>query len=307
MRSKSWIIGVLIVGTLITVFILRKKEWTSTQFLMDTVVEIKVIARVNPKRAIYEAFKIMHKIDSIASFEGNGEIARINRGENIKLSKEVAEIIEEGLRVGELTDGAFDITVRPLMELWRNFKEEYIPSKGEIEKVLPLIRYDKVTIINEEVKFKELGMKLDLSGIAKGYAVDLAVEELKSNGVKTGLVNAGGDIRVFGDRIWKIGIKDPRGPGIVKILRLKNQAVATSGDYERYFIVNGVRYHHILNPKTGFPASECVSVTVISNRTSLTDALATGVFVLGPIKGKALLDSLQLTGFIITQDLKFLQ
>lgn len=307
MRSKAWIIGILIIATLITVFILREKEWTSTQFLMDTVIEIKIISRLNPKRAINEAFDVMHKIDSIASFEGNGDIAKINTGENKKLSKEVVEIIEEGLKVGELTQGAFDITIRPLMELWHNFKEEYVPTKDEIEKVLPLIAYNRISVMNSEVKFEIPGMKLDLSGIAKGYAVDLAVEKLKANGVKTGLVNAGGDIRVFGDKVWKIGIKDPRKPGIVKVLKLKNKAVATSGDYERYFIVNGVRYHHILNPRTGFPASECASVTVISDHTSFADALATGIFVLGPVKGKVLLDSLQLPFLIITRDLKFIQ
>ena len=315
MRNKIWIIGVfMIVVVLIAILLIREKEYTATRFMMDSVCDIKVVARLNPKNAIAEAFKEMQKIDSLASFTGNGDIARINRGENIPPSTEVIEMIEEAMRISKLTNGAFDITIRPAMELWGDFKDDQlkIPTDEEIKKVLPLIGYEKVSLIGGSVKFQIPGMKIDLSGIAQGYAVDKAVEKLKKSGIKKGLVNLSGDIRVFGDRVWKIGIKDPRGQGITKVLNLKNQSVETSGDYERYFIVNGIRYHHILNPKTCMPVGaerksrlggthECISVTVIADRTIIADALATGVFVLGPVKGKALLDSLRLQGITVSE------
>ncbi|MCK4352847.1 FAD:protein FMN transferase [candidate division WOR-3 bacterium] len=307
MRKIKFISAILVVIGILTIIIVRPKEFKETRFMMDTVCEIKVIARFKPKSVINEAFKVMHQIDSLASFEGTGPLARINRGEEIEISHQVSYLIKEGKKIGKLTYGTFDITIRPLMEVWGDFKEPKIPEAEEITKALPLINYKSVDLKSNRVIFQKKGMKLDLSGIAKGYAVDLAVEKLESLGIKAGLVNAGGDIRVFGDRIWKIGIKNPRKSGIIKVLRLKNQAVATSGDYEKYFILNNIRYHHILSPHTGKPVRECASVTVISDNTMFADAIATGVFVLGHNKGIKLLDSLNIPGLLITPDLKLLQ
>ena len=307
MGKRIWIIGTLIIVALLAIFFSREKEFTSTQWLMNTRCEIKVISRVPPRNAINRAFSVMEQIDSIASWSGSGDIARINKGEPVKLSDKVLHIIKQGMKVGDLTHGAFDITIRSLMELWDNFESQCIPEKEEIEKILPLINYKEIILTNSKIEFGKPKMKLDLSGIAKGYAVDLAVKELKRAGIKAGLVNAGGDIKVFGDRLWKIGIKDPRGTGIVKVLELKNKAVATSGDYEKYFMLDGVRYHHILNPRTGLPARECISVTIISEDAVFADALSTGIFVFGPEKGIALLDSLRISGLIITSDSEFFE
>ncbi len=307
MGKRIWIIGTLIIVALLAIFFSREKEFTSTQWLMNTRCEIKVISRVPPRNAINRAFSVMEQIDSIASWSGSGDIARINKGEPVKLSDKVLHIIKQGMKVGDLTHGAFDITIRSLMELWDNFESQCIPEKEEIEKILPLINYKEIMLTDSKIEFGKPKMKLDLSGIAKGYAVDLAVKELKRAGIKAGLVNAGGDIKVFGDRLWKIGIKDPRGTGIVKVLELKNKAVATSGDYEKYFMLDGVRYHHILNPRTGLPARECISVTIISEDAVFADALSTGIFVFGPEKGIALLDSLRISGLIITSDSEFFE
>jgi len=299
-------IGILIVILLIGIGLSRPKEFSDTRELMHTSCTIKVITRVNPKTIINKAFRAMELIDSLASFEGTGDIARINNGETIKPTPQVLENIREGIRIGKLTGGTFDITIRPLMEIWNGFKNKKIPTDEEIRKAIPLVNYKGITV-DSVIRFKKQGMKLDLSGIAKGYAVDLAVEELKSAGITCGLVEAGGEIKVFGNKIWKIGIKDPRTPGLKRILELKNQAVATSGDYEQYFIVDGVRYSHILDPRTGFPVRDCASVTIITDNTMLADALATGVFVLGPEKGMRLLDSLHIKGIIITPDLKVIE
>ncbi len=306
MRKTSWIIGIFIVVILTALYYLREQEFSESRRIMGTECTIKVYARIKPTNAIDKAFSVMEKIDSLAYVEGTGDIGRINRGEGVILSDEVIEIIKQGIRIGNITNGAFDITIRPLVKLWKGFKKEYIPTEEEIKKVLPLVNYKNIKIetgstgFQPVVKFKRDNMQIDLSGIAKGYAADKAVEVLKKEGIKKGLVNAGGDIRVFGDRVFNIGIKDPRKTGVIKTIKLKNQAVASSGDYEKYFIKDGVRYHHILDPRTGYPipTSRSMSVTIIVKTAMEADGLATGIFVLGKEKGSALLDSLGLEGFI---------
>jgi thiamine biosynthesis lipoprotein len=299
-KPVSIISAIIIVVGLSSIWFFRERVFTETRFLMDTVCEIKVAARVKPTKAIKEAFEAMKEIDSLASFAGTGDIARINDGEDFNLSPHILKIIDKGIQIGDLTQGAFDISIRPLMEVWGDFKIEEIPEDQTIKNALKLVNYKDVKLKDKKLELNS-GMKLDLSGIAKGYAVDRAIEVLKEYGVKTALVNAGGDIRVMGERIWKIGIKNPRGAGIVKTLSLKNESVATSGDYEKYFIKNGIRYHHILDPKIGYPARKCVSVTISTDKCNFADALATGVFILGPEKGEALLESLGIKGVIIQE------
>ncbi len=307
MNKKIRVIGSLMVVAFLSIFFLREKEFTTTKWIMNTRCEIKVIARIQPYKAINKAFNVMERIDSLVSWAGSGDIAKINKGEIDEISEEVLYLIKKGIETGDLTQGAFDITIRPLMEVWDNFKSQYVPKEEEVKKILPLINYKEVTLAGSKINFGNTKMKLDLSGLAKGYAVDLAVEELKSAGVKAGLVNAGGDIKVFGGKVWKVGIKDPRGTGVIKVLSLKNKAVATSGDYEKYFTLDEARYCHILNPRTGVPARECISVTIISENVEFADALSTGIFVLGPEKGIVLLDSLRISGLIITSDFRFLE
>lgn len=274
--------------------------------MMGTVCEIKVYARFYPKKAINAAFAEMKRIESLANFYGSGDIAKINQGEDILVSSDILNIIKESIKISEMTDGAFDITIAPVIELW-NFNTQKIPDKAKIDSALKLVNYKWIKLDGKKVSFKKKGMKINLSGIAAGYAVDLAVDKLKSYGIKKGLVNCGGDIRVFGNKIWKIGIKNPRADGIIKVLKLKNKAVTTSGDYEKYFIKDGLRYSHILDPKTGYPSKNCISVSVIADKCILADALATGIFVMPIEKSKKLLDSLDIQAVIITPDLKIIE
>jgi thiamine biosynthesis lipoprotein len=265
------------------------------------VCEIKVLARVKPKEAFKKAFQAMKRIDSLAGKEGKGsEIVELNCGKRKIVSQEVCEIIKEGLKISELTKGNFDITIGPVMKIW-DFYEKKIPTEEEIVRAKKLVNYQQMECNSCRIKFNQKGMMLDLSGIAKGYAIDLAVKELKKEGVKTGLVNAGGDIRVFGDKIWKIGVQNPRGKGIIEILALKDIAVATSGDYEKYFVKDGKRYHHLINPKTGKPGEKCIQVTVITETATRADGLATGVFIMGE-EGVKVLEELKVEGIIITKD-----
>ncbi|MDD5530779.1 MAG: FAD:protein FMN transferase [bacterium] len=307
MKKKTWEIGFFLILVLAIVLLFRTKKYTETQSMMDTPWEITVFSRGYPHKAFNSAFQTIHNIDSLAYFGGTGDIGRLNRGEKLTLSKDILEIIKQGIYVGKLTDGAFDITIRPVMELWKDFKKiNKAPTQEEINKLLPLVNYKNIIINDSTVEFAQKGMKIDLSGIAKGYAVDLAVEKLKSAGIKTGMIRAGGQITVFGNKVWKIGIRNPRKSEVFKVLELKNRAVATSGDYERFFMTGDVRHHHIMNPKTGFSISDCISTTIITDKGVFSDALSTGVFVLGPEKGMALLDSLKIRGIIVTPDMRFL-
>jgi thiamine biosynthesis lipoprotein len=151
-------------------------------------------------------------------------------------------------------------------------------------------------------------MLLDLGGIAKGYAVDKAIESIKRKGIKAALVSIAGDIRAFGmkpgSKPWKVGIQNPRGEDVFVSLYLEDKAISTSGDYQRYFIKDGRRYHHILNPDTGYPASGVISVSVIAPEGYLADGLSTGVFVIGPEKGIRLLESLGVDGIIVDSNKK---
>jgi thiamine biosynthesis lipoprotein len=179
-----------------------------------------------------------------------------------------------------------------LVSLWGFTDKKYsLPKKEEIEKILPLVGSEKIILQDRDnvIQFSIPDMKIDLGAIAKGYAVDCAVKKLKETGIKNCLINAGGQIYCLGDKFgrpWKIGIKDPLGSGVLNSLELKDKAVATSGDYEQYFIKNNKRYCHILDPKTGYPAdSGIISVTVVAADGLTADALSTAIFVLGKEKG----------------------
>jgi thiamine biosynthesis lipoprotein len=203
-----------------------------------------------------------------------------------------------------LTSGAFDVSIRSLSALWGGKgKLKEIPEAREIEEKLPLVNYKNIILDerNQTVEFKKKSMALDLGAIAKGYALDRAIKVLQGKGIKEALINVGGDIRVIGERRWKVGLQHPRKENeFLTVIKLKNRAIATSGDYQRYFIKECKRYHHIINPETGYPALECMSVTIIGPEAILVDVLATGVFILGPGKGMKLVESLKdVEGIII--------
>jgi thiamine biosynthesis lipoprotein len=195
-----------------------------------------------------------------------------------------------------MTDGAFDIRIAPLTDLW-GFRTDnpHIPDIAAISKALPLTRSDFI-LKEDSCELKTAGSGLDVGGIAKGFAIDLAVEKLQSLGIKSGIVSAGGDVKVFGslekNKKWRIGIRHPRkADDFYTIIEIEKGAVSTSGDYQQYFEVDGIRYHHIIDPETGYPPHHCVSATVIAETGATADALATALFVMGPEKGTEWLKS----------------
>lgn len=287
--------------------------YTKTTEMMSTYVTITVVAD-NPyeaEAAIDSAFAGLRTMATELSFwTKDSEIAAINNSagkDAVKVSPQAFEVIAHALAISRNTSGAFDPTIGPLIHLW-DYRSKTIPSQSSLAHALSRVDYRKV-IVNapdQTVMLNDPQMSFDTGGIAKGYGADRAVEILKARGIGSGLVAVAGDIRAFGRRAdgmpWRVGIKNPRSDNpedIIAYLDLKDEAISTSGDYERFFIKDGKRYHHIIDPKTGYPALGAMATSVIAGKAVLTDGYATGVFIMGPEKGLALLNTLHLEGLII--------
>jgi thiamine biosynthesis lipoprotein len=272
---------------------------------MGTVIEITLIAddEEAANKASLQAFQEIKRIETLMSpWLDSSDVTRINRSsgkEWVQVSPETMEVIQKAQEISELSEGGFDITIGPLTELWRKAREKKTPpSIEEVKEKLGLVNFKNIETDQEgKVFLKKKGMAIDLGGIAKGYAVDRAFEFLKSLRYKNLIVNAGGDLRVGGfknNQLWSIGIQNPReSQKLLARISVSNTALATSGDYEKFFLYQGKRYHHIFNPKDGFPTDGCQSVTIFSKDGMTADALATAVFVLGPEKGYSLCQKLE--------------
>jgi thiamine biosynthesis lipoprotein len=288
---------------------------------MGTLVEITVIGRDadRAEAAIRDAFDEMQRVEGCMSRRIPGsDVSRINEWAGIKAvpaSADVLRVIRRAEEISRASEGHFDITIGAVLDLW-GFEDNghHVPAKGKVSEVLDGVGYKTIHVDERAstVKLKKKEMRIDLGGIAKGYAVDRAVELLKSRGYRNMIVNAGGDIRVSGRKIhgpWVIGIQDPRDRSrILATINAEDISVATSGDYERYFVREGKRYHHLLNPFTGFPARLCRSVTILAEDALSADGLATAVFVLGPQKGLHLIEAMDgVEGLIISSEGEILQ
>ncbi len=286
-----------------------------SKILMDTVVTITVVSDSESKadESINAAFKELERLDHLLNFfSKESEISRINSLAGIKparVSKDTYELVKKAIEIAETSDGAYDPTIGPVMTLW-DFHKKMKPSDEDIQKRLPLINYKNVILnkADSSIMLAVKGMLLDPGGIAKGFAADRAVEVLKNNGITAGIVAIAGDIKVIGskpDRTrWKVGIRAPRGDrnDLSAVLRLKDMAVSTSGDYERFFIKDGIRYHHLLDPKTGYPVRDFQSISIVSKEGILSDAMSTAIFILRKEKGEALIKKLSLKAFIVYEN-----
>lgn len=264
--------------------------------------------------AIQSVMTEMERINQLLSpYLDTSELSRVNRLASVSpqpISAEFYRLIEHSLLISDRSQGAFDITFASVG--WHyDYRAKKQPEQAQIEALLPAINYHLVVLNSEHhtVFFKHKDVRIDLGGIAKGYAVDQAVSLLREQGIEHASVSAGGDSYILGDRHgrpWVVGVKNPRatGPDSQAAIRLPltNTAVSTSGDYERFFLdeSSGERVHHILNPKTGKSVSEVMSVTILAPRGLDSDPLSTTVFVLGVKKGLELVNSLQgVDGIII--------
>jgi thiamine biosynthesis lipoprotein len=212
---------------------------------------------------------------------------------------ELAQLISRGKALGELTDGAFDVTFAGVGKLW-NFKKKgsVVPGAGAVKQALTNVDYRRIEIVPEKSSVAlPAGFRIGLGGIAKGYGIDAAMRVLRQHGVRNALVNVGGDMKVLGKKHgqpWEVRIAHPRNRETgLALLRLSNTCVVTSGDYERFFEVDGVRYHHILDPRTGYPSKGCITATVVAKNAEYADSLATALCVMGPQKGLELVEKLR--------------
>ena len=285
--------------------------------LLGTLVEITVIDPDESKalRAKDQAFAEIRRIEDLMSYyRPNSEVSRINAapaGQEVRVSPEVFGLLDHAQTISCLTQGAFDITFAPLWELWgKCAKERRLPSSVELAQAKSSVDYRKVCLMRktQEVKLMLPGMRINLGGIAKGYAVARAGRVLQDQGLDNYLVNIGGDILARGEgregKGWRIGIQHPRRSGdLIGMLWIKDGCSLTSGDYERYFQIDGKRYHHIIDARSGYPAPGCSAVTILAPRLSHDYLPSVAVFLLGPDRGLALLqDRPEMAGLIITSE-----
>lgn len=251
--------------------------------------------------AIRAVFEELERIDRLMStYKEDSRISLINREaaeHPVPAGDELFDLIVRSLDMSVLTHGAFDITFDSVGRHY-DFREGLRPDEATTAREAALIDYRLVRAEESDrsIRFLKPGVRINLGGIAKGYAVERGVQVLAERGVRNAIVTAGGDSRLLGDRRgkpWMVGIRDPRKEGeVVLRLPLENEAISTSGDYERYFIEDGKRYHHIIEPGTGEPAGGVHSVTIVGPDAVITDALSTSVFVMGVDRGLRLIAAL---------------
>lgn len=276
-----------------------KTSCTKELFAMDTVMSFTAYGS-KAEEAVDAAMKEIERLDALLSTgKESSEISQLNAAGSFLVSEDTKTLLKAAETVYGSTDGSFDVTIYPLMQLWGFPTGDYhVPTEAELSEVLPLVNASRIRLEGSQVTLGE-GQRIDLGGIAKGYASDRVMEIYREYGVTSGMVSLGGNIQTLGAKpdgtAWKIGIRDPEtekegdsgsgAGGILLALPVENQAVITSGGYERYFEENGETYIHILDPRTGYPAdSGLLSVTVVSENGMLADALSTSLYIMGAEK-----------------------
>jgi thiamine biosynthesis lipoprotein len=273
-------------------------EWVKrvTDGIMGTRITVELWAddRDKAEHAIDALLDEMRHIDdTMSTYKPTSEVSRVNAKAAegpMRISKELFDLLVTAQQYSQITEGAFDITYASVGYMY-DFRKRVHPDDAQIAKALPAVNYRHVLLDskNQTVRFSQPGVRIDLGGIAKGYSVDRGIDVLKSFGFTRAYVAAGGDSRIIGDRFgkpWMVGIRDPRkGEGeVITRIPLVDAAISTSGDYERFFDEDGIRYHHIIDPHTGHSASKVRSATVIGPYATRTDGLSKTAFVLGPEK-----------------------
>lgn len=307
MKKAKWIfvavLSITLFAGLFYKYSMNHKGFEKTEFMFDT--QCTVTAYGNDAQAAVNAvFNRLAEIHGITNYYSkDSQVTYINNaasGDEIFLENELTDIFSAALDVGNLSKGAFDITVAPIMEHWNFSGGGNVPLEKEIQQSIDLVGLDKLCYDGKSKLTKAAdGVRIDLGGAAKGYAGDVAIEVLKGYDVTGAVVDLGGNISCFGknpnstDGKWRIGLQKPFAPAgeYDDVIEIEEGAVVTSGTYQRYFEKDGKRYHHIIDPKTGYPADrEYSSVTIVADSSLYADCLATACYILGQDKGRALVD-----------------
>lgn len=278
----------------------RQKPLSKSGFALDTAITITLYDQADIS-LLEDCFKRIRTYESLFSrTKTDSDIGRLNAadGEMVTVSEDTASLLQRGLDFSELTDGAFDVTIAPVSALWNFLAEKpAVPAQEDLTAAAAAVGYAGLSVMDGSARLASPEMAVDLGGIAKGYIADRLAAYLREAGVGSALLDLGGNIYVIGQKEgadWTVGIRDPDDPdGLAATLSVSDCAVITSGSYERCFERNGVRYHHILDPATGWPVQNgLASVTIVSKEAALGDALSTACFVLGKDKGLELIESL---------------
>ncbi len=288
-----------------------------SQYLMGTLVFVTGVAsdEETAKTAVAAGLAEIRRIEHLMStWISTSELSKVNAAagrESVQVSQETFEVLMQSLEMAKLTQGGFNIAVGPAVKAWNVSGEGHVPPQEDLVALRPQIDLSQIQLDkkNHTVWLRLSGMQIDVGGIGKGYAADLAARVMQASGATAGVVALSGDIKTFGrmpdHQRFVFGIQHPRKEQgeVLGRIELEDEAVSTAGDYQRYFMKDGVRYHHILDPATLLPARGCQSVTVIAKDGVMADGLDTGIFVLGPDKGMALIESLpDVEGVIVDQE-----
>ncbi|MDD5120305.1 MAG: FAD:protein FMN transferase [Candidatus Omnitrophica bacterium] len=286
-RIRKYLVAFLITGWAVTLLFYaapKKKLYTDNRVLMGTFWEVKSPDKAAGRIVFEEASRIE---GLLSKYLADSEISVLNRKGKSKVSPDTFYVIKKAKEFWQETDGAFDITIAPLIRLWGFADKKYtVPKNSQIKAALKLVGSDKIILHEKDnvVEFSNQGTEIDLGAIAKGFALDCAVNKLKKAGINNCLINAGGQVYALGSRFgkpWKIAIKNAQENRQSNILELSSRSASTSGDYEQFFFKEGRRYIHIINPKTGLPVdSGTSSVTVVDKSALVADALSTAFFIL---------------------------
>lgn len=324
MKNKKNIIIliIMIIGIVASVTGCSNKEPVCRDtYMMGTIIQLKVYGKNANKanKAIDEVITKINEIENKMSVNiATSEINKINENSGIaetKVSEETFSVVEKAVEYSRLTEGAFDPSIEPIVKLWGIGTENArVPMQQEISRALELVNYKDINFDNNNlcIKLNKKNQAIDLGGIAKGYAADEINKIFTQNHIENAFVSLGGNVFVKGNKIngekWNIGIQDPlkERNEYIGIVSVSNKSVVTSGNYERYFIKDGIRYHHIFDSSTGYPSKNgVISVTIISDKSIDGDALSTSMYILGVEKGRNLIEKLDgIDAIFVTEDKK---
>ncbi len=283
-------------------------------FGMNTEITLRAFGEKSEEAIEHTNAELIRLEKALSRFIPGSIIANINQSAGkgcVKISPEVYEVLSCSIMLSQISCGLFDITIAPLVDLWDYKHSFHVPKLSEIQRLLPLVNFHDLVLDSEKetVSLRRKGQSIDLGGIAKGYASDRLIKILKEYGITSAFVNIGGNVSTLGNKpdgtSWCVGIRHPRYKGcLLGAVKVTDKAVVTSGDYERYFIdTEGKRWHHILDPTTGFPAvSGLLSVTVIADSAMIADVLSTAVFIAGMDKGREFLSHFPGTEAVLVDD-----
>ncbi|MDR3597203.1 FAD:protein FMN transferase [Clostridium sp.] len=314
-------IAIIIVIILIVIFITGKyenNEIVKSSYALGTLINLRAYGS-KAEKAIDEALERLNNIDDkMSAFKESSEISKINYmagTSETSVGRDTYLVVKKAIEYSKVLEGTFDPTIRPLVKLWNiGTKEEKIPEEAEIRAAKKLVNCSDVILdeSNTSIMLKHKNQALDVGGIAKGFAADEVRDIFLKHNIKSALIDLGGNIFALGAKQdntpWRVGIQNPFKPRgeFIGILSVKNKSIVTSGNYERYFMKDGKRFHHIIDPKTGYPSeSKIISATIISDNSIDGDGLSTGVYILGVDKALKIIDAIEgIDAIFVTEDKK---